>query len=86
MKLEVWTSLYVCDLELENHVQQDIDQLLEFFSCPVPALASGGKNLRMRIMIQDAKEHMFWAHCSSFKELQHASRLVKEYTDSLYGG
>jgi hypothetical protein len=70
----------VCDLELEEAVEKDVDQLLEFFSCPMPALVSLSKdeqrrqmrkNIRQKGNVEEFLEML--AHCSSFKQLQYVA-------------
>jgi hypothetical protein len=77
--------VFVCDLELEEAVEQDVDRLLEFFSCPMPALVSLSKSEQRRQMrkiisqkrnIDDFFELL--AHCSSFKELQYVTSEYKK--------
>jgi hypothetical protein len=58
-------------------MRQSIDRLLEFFSCPMPALESLEKQEQRRQMekiIQKQSNGVDYsamlAHCSSFKELQ----------------
>jgi hypothetical protein len=72
--------VFVCDLELEEAVEQDVNRLLEFFSCPMPALVSLSKDEQRRqicaiLKRKDYGEEYFGmlAHCSSFRELQYVA-------------
>jgi hypothetical protein len=77
--------VYICDLEVGTIVEQNIDQILEFFSCPMPALTLLSKNEQRRqmcnIMWQGSEEDRgaMLAHCKSLKELQYAASEVKEH-------
>jgi hypothetical protein len=69
--------VHICDLELEDTVKQCIDRLLEFFSCPMPALEPLSKHEQRRQMrkifqepIKNEDPLTVIAHCRSFKELQ----------------
>jgi electron transfer flavoprotein alpha/beta subunit len=83
-------SVFVCDLELEETVEQDVDRLLEFFSCPMPALVSLSKdeqrrqmrkNIRQKGNVEEFLETL--AHCSSFKQLQYVASEIKKWNEEL---
>jgi len=76
--------VFLSDLDL-NAFQQDLDRVLEFFSCPMPALASLSKReqrRRMRVLAFKGRSaearHALVAHCSSVEELQFLADLYRE--------
>jgi hypothetical protein len=82
--------VYVCDLELDEAVEQDVNRLLEFFSCPMPALVSLSQyeqRRQMRNIIWQDGNHVelfeMLAHWSSFKELQYVASEIKKWKEEL---
>lgn len=75
----------VCDLELENAVERDLNQLLDFFSCPMPALKSLSKlqqQIEIRRLVADdtfgKQDDKLAAHCNCFKDLQFLASEIRK--------
>jgi hypothetical protein len=85
-------SVYVCDLEVDEKLERDINRLLEYFSCPMPTLASLSKDdqyKRMRkitILGKSAENWAMRAHCNTFRDLQFMASLEKERAERLVRG
>jgi electron transfer flavoprotein alpha/beta subunit len=80
--------VFVCDLQLEEGVEREVDRLLEFFSCPMPALVSLSKAEQRRQMQMkgitgndDENYYAMLAHCSNFKDLQCLASACKEWLE-----
>jgi hypothetical protein len=78
--------MYICDLEIGTIAEQGIDRVLEFVSCPMPALTSLSKHEQRRQIrnivrqgIQGDNSAML-AHCTSVAELRYVASEVKEHS------
>ena len=75
--------VFLSDLDLGYTLEQDVNQVLEFFSCPMPALASLNKREQRRQMREiiergsNEEWHALRAHCSSVEELRYVASLYR---------
>jgi hypothetical protein len=76
--------VWLCDSELEEAVEEELDELLDFFSCPMRALQflsiSQRKSEIRRLVTDDTFEKqssVLQAHCKSFKNLQFLASEMK---------
>lgn len=73
--------MYLCDVELEESVERDVDQVLEYFSCPITGLVQlpqEQQRHKMHQMLRDDSvnhKRAVLAHCRTFKDLQYVTNL-----------
>ena len=71
-------------LDLTYTFEQDVNRVLEFFSCPMPGFALLSEREQRRQMHEMVKPgngreaSAMLAHCSSVKELQYVASLYKK--------
>lgn len=80
-------TILVCDIDLDEAMEREIDRLLLYFACPMPALAAMvNRNNQFRQIEKilskgdAAKTAAVCAHCISFRELRKVARILASRT------
>jgi hypothetical protein len=81
-------DVFICDVELQDAVEQNINRVLEYLSCPMPALEPFSKHEQRRQMRKIVRRQgnnadycAMLAHCSSVKELRYVAQEEKKYLE-----